>query len=174
MWHAQDRLFVHAGVVAWDGRGILIPGRSFSGKSTLVRALVDAGATYYSDEYALLDHKGRVHPYPVPLSIRSENGATRKISDERMGGERAAAPLPVGLIVVTQYRRGARWRPRSLSRSEAFLALMDNTIAARREPEYTMPILREVVLRAAAVASHRAEARRIAPQILDLLPALSA
>src|SRR6185295_11589966 len=29
------RVFVHAGVVGWRGQAILIPGRSFSGKSTL-------------------------------------------------------------------------------------------------------------------------------------------
>src|SRR5262249_36246454 len=69
---APERVFVHAGVVAYQGRGILLPGRSFAGKSTLVRELVQAGAQYYSDEYAVLDADGAVHPYPRPLSIRNE------------------------------------------------------------------------------------------------------
>src|ERR1700755_3553056 len=30
---ARRRLFVHAGVVSWRGRAILLPGRSFAGKS---------------------------------------------------------------------------------------------------------------------------------------------
>lgn len=47
---ARQRLFVHAGVVAWKGRAIVIPGRSQSGKSTLVKAFLEAGASYYSDE----------------------------------------------------------------------------------------------------------------------------
>lgn len=42
----QDLLFVHAGVVGWHNRAIVIPGQSFSGKTTLVAALVKAGATY--------------------------------------------------------------------------------------------------------------------------------
>jgi len=46
---ATHRVFVHAGVVGWKGQGIVIPGRSYSGKSTLVAELVRAGATYYSD-----------------------------------------------------------------------------------------------------------------------------
>src|ERR1051326_6942658 len=58
---ARRCLFVHAGVVGWGGRALVIPGRSFSGKSTLVAALVRAGATYYSDEYAVFDAQGRVH-----------------------------------------------------------------------------------------------------------------
>src|SRR6266550_220612 len=51
---ARHRVFVHAGVVGWKGKAIVIPGRSFSGKSTMVSELVKAGATYYSDEYAVL------------------------------------------------------------------------------------------------------------------------
>jgi len=43
--HATERIFVHAGAVAHNGRLIVIPGMSFSGKSTLVAALVRAGAT---------------------------------------------------------------------------------------------------------------------------------
>jgi hypothetical protein len=43
---ARRRLFVHAGVVGWRGRAILIPGRTCSGKTTLTAALVRAGATY--------------------------------------------------------------------------------------------------------------------------------
>ena len=56
---ATRRVFLHAGVVAWNGGAILIPGRSHSGKSRLVEALVHRGATYYSDEYAVLDARGR-------------------------------------------------------------------------------------------------------------------
>ncbi len=54
---ASDCLFVHAGAVAvgWQRQAILIPGRSFAGKTTLVKALVEAGAVYYSDEFAVLD-----------------------------------------------------------------------------------------------------------------------
>src|SRR4051794_33193161 len=33
---ARKRVFVHAGVVGWKGRAVLIPGRSFCGKTTLV------------------------------------------------------------------------------------------------------------------------------------------
>ena len=72
--HAPRRVFVHAGVVGWRGKAIVIPGRTHTGKSTLVKALVEAGATYYSDEYAVLDKRGRVHPYARPLSMRPIGG----------------------------------------------------------------------------------------------------
>src|SRR5215211_2276681 len=61
--HAPAHIFVHAGVVAHRGHAVLIPGMTFSGKTTLVAELVRAGATYYSDEYAALDEDGLVHPY---------------------------------------------------------------------------------------------------------------
>ena len=53
--HASRRVFVHAGVVAIDGGAVLIPGKSFSGKTTLTRALVEQGGVYYSDEFAVID-----------------------------------------------------------------------------------------------------------------------
>ena len=72
---APDHLFVHAGVVGWEGRAIVMPGASFAGKTTLVQAWLEAGATYYSDEFAVLDRAGRVHPFARPLAIRDGSTA---------------------------------------------------------------------------------------------------
>jgi hypothetical protein len=170
---AQDCLFVHAGVVGWQGQAIIIPGRSFSGKTTLVKALVETGATYYSDEFAILDSQGWVHPYPLPLSLRDTNGhAAGKLTVAACGGQVGREPLPVGLVAVTQYQQGATWRPRPLSAAQALLALMDNTVAARREPSFTMPILREALLGATCIQSKRSEANRVAQALLRKLTGL--
>ena len=40
---SRQRTFVHAGVVGWRGQAIVVPGRSRSGKTTLVAELVRAG-----------------------------------------------------------------------------------------------------------------------------------
>ena len=74
---APNHLFVHAGVVGWEGRAIVMPGASFAGKTTLVQAWLEAGATYYSDEFAVLDRAGRVHPFARPLTIRDGNDRRR-------------------------------------------------------------------------------------------------
>jgi hypothetical protein len=114
--HAREGLFVHAGVVGWRDHAILVPGRSMTGKSTLVAALVRLGARYYSDEYAVLDLRGRVHPYPRRLSIREEGRLwRRRCCAVELGSRSGIKPLPVGLIAITSYKAGARWRPRSLS-----------------------------------------------------------
>ena len=68
--HSADRVFVHAGVVEWRGRAIVLPGPSLAGETTLTAALLGAGATYFSDEFAVLDFEGRVHAYPRPLGLR--------------------------------------------------------------------------------------------------------
>src|SRR6266550_3942853 len=71
---APRLVFVHAGAVGWRGRAIVLPGVSYSGKSTLVAALVKAGAVYYSDEYAVLDPRGRVHAFACALQERTKTG----------------------------------------------------------------------------------------------------
>jgi hypothetical protein len=40
-----------------------------SGKTILVRTLLAQGAGYMSDEYAVINPTGRVHPYARPLSV---------------------------------------------------------------------------------------------------------
>ena len=72
---AVEKLFLHAGAVAWGGRAILFPGRSHTGKSTLVRTLVSAGATYLSDEFAVLD---RSRPCPSVRPAHFTPHASRK------------------------------------------------------------------------------------------------
>lgn len=164
---AQGRLFVHAGAVSSRGRGIVIPGRSRSGKTTLVAALIAAGAELCSDEFAVLDADGSLHPFPLPLSIRSTaSRPAGRFTAASLGARAADTPVPVSLIIVTEYRPGGRWRPRPLSPGHALLALMNNTVAARQSPQVAMAVLRQAVDHAAAIASVRGEARRAAAAIL--------
>ena len=165
---ARGRLFVHAGVVGWRGRAILIPGRTLTGKSRLVAALVRAGATYYSDEYAVLDAAARVHPYARSLSIR-ENGGGRalRVPVETLGGAAGTRPLPVGMVLVTRYRPGARWRPIRLSPGQATLALLAETPAARTRPAAALRGLRRVADRAVTLKGVRGEADESAALILQ-------
>ena len=168
---APRRVFVHAGVVGWRGLAIVIPGRSFSGKSTLTAELVKAGMTYYSDEYAVLDAQGRVHHYARPLSIR-ENGhleKPKKYKVEALGGRPGAKPLPVGLVVVSKYKPGAKWRPRQLSAGEGALALLANTVSARREPRAMLATLQKVVSHAPVLKGQRGEAQQVIDYVLAKL-----
>ncbi len=167
---AHDRVFVHAGVVGWRGHALVLPGRSHSGKTLLVRALVRHGATYYSDEYAVFDRQGRVHPFPTPLLLRREDEGELPTSIERLGGAVGTAPLPVGLIVITAYDPAGRWRPRHLSPGEALLELLAHTISARRHPALALAALSRVVSQAIALKGKRGEAEPTARAILECIP----
>ncbi len=168
---APRRLFVHAGVVSWKGKAIVIPGRSYTGKSTLTAALVRAGARYYSDEYAVLDRHGRVHPYPRKLSLRQPEGPPRRCDAAELGGRSGSTPIPVGLVVVTQFREGARWKARTLSPGQAALELLANTVPARRRPEFALTTLRTALEGARTVKSARGDADALARVLLRLAEA---
>lgn len=59
LW-ASDRGLqpVHAALVARDGRGVLIAGRSGAGKSTVALACLEAGYTYLGDDWAAIETSG--------------------------------------------------------------------------------------------------------------------
>lgn len=140
---SPEAVFVHAGAVAWRNQGIIIPGRSMAGKSTLVRALVEQGASYLSDEYAVIDPTGRVHPYLKPLSLRHADGS--EMVPARNFGEDSTMPVPVVAVVATSYQPGASWMPETCTGAQVVLPLVENAVAARLAPE-------RVVRHAVAVA----------------------
>jgi hypothetical protein len=167
---ATHRVFVHAGVVGWKGQAIVIPGRSYSGKSTLVAELVRAGATYYSDEYAVLDSRGRVHPFSKPIELREEGKfQQRKVTVTELGGQSGTKPLPVGLVLLTRFQSGARWRPRKLTPGKGVLELLFNTVSARRSPERALATLRVVASQAALLKGVRGNATEVVDALLKRL-----
>lgn len=167
---AKRRVFVHAGVVGWGNRAIVLPGPSFCGKTTLVAALLKAGATYYSDEYAVFDVDGQVHPYAKPLAIRDElHQVQRPVPAEALGSLPGIKPLPVGLVVITRYRSGARWRPRRLSPGQAVLALLANTVSARRKPKVALARLSLVASHVPVLKGTRGEADAVVQALVESL-----
>ena len=165
---APDHVFIHAGVVCAGATSIVIPGSSHSGKSTLVAELLRAGATYYSDEYAPVDRKGMIAPYPKPLSIRGDGcdglGALKPVPEEQI----AARPIAAGLVVVTTYEAGATWRPEARTGAEGALALLRHTVAARPHPGRAMSVVSHLAREARVIAGARGEASEMAHALLDL------
>ena len=166
---SRQKLFIHAGVVGWKGRAVIFPGRSLSGKSTLAREFLSAGAEYFSDEFAVLDAKGAVHPFPRPLSIRNgdpQNGLHTRVTAEELGARVGNKPLPVSLVVLSRYKVGAHWRPRALSRGQGVLGLMANAVAARSQPQRALVILEKTIRQAQVLRGIRGEAKETVESIL--------
>jgi len=160
--YAPRRVFVHAGVVGWKGKAILIPGLSFSGKSTLVAELLRAGATYYSDEYAVVDADGRVHPYARDLRMRSADAIRiKRMRAADFGVATGSRPLPIAIVISTTFKEGSRWRPRELTQGKSVLELLANTVSARSQPEMALSFLTKAVHSAASFKGVRGEASEI-------------
>jgi hypothetical protein len=165
--YAPTSIFVHAGAVASGGRAILVPGPTFSGKTTLVSELLRAGADYLSDEYAVLDDAGWVSPYERPLSMRYGDWDQYPRDPSQFGAAVASGPIPVGLVVVTHFRAGTQWRPRRLSAGEGALALLANTVPAQDRPEEALHAVSKAVERAVVLEGDRGEAAEIAGLLLE-------
>ena len=162
---APEFVFVHAGAVTHHGQAIVLPGDSFAGKTRLVAALMRAGAQYYSDEYAVLDAQGSLHPFAKPLSLR-ERIYQSDHSVESLGGVAATDPAPVGMVVLTSFRNGAEWRPRRLSSGEAVLGLLSHTLPALTRPAHVLPALTRACEAAIALQGERGEADEVARALL--------
>lgn len=61
---------LHASCVEWDGAGLLICGRSGSGKSDLALRLIDAGAELVADDRVFLEKDGEKLKARTPDKIR--------------------------------------------------------------------------------------------------------
>jgi hypothetical protein len=205
---------VHAGVVAFGQHAVVLPGQSRAGKSTLVHALVNEGATYLSDEFAVFQADGGVHSFRKPISLRdsdrnafdSSNGAL--LTDQQacdgapspqadqtllpFGGRpsqnaagdpsatvNVAAPSPdvrfdAALILFTQFREGATWNPVRLSRNDACIALIENTLTARLRPAAMMSTFATVVRTADTFYTDRPDLQdhEVATQLAHAIRAL--
>lgn len=109
-------LFIHAGVVAVGGRGMVLVGHSGAGKTSTVAALVRRGAAFLSDEVALLDPStGVVMPFALPMAVKPWT-------------RRAAGPLPPGRR-ITREGRIEFWLPRRLGGT----VQLDTVVLLRRQ-----------------------------------------
>ena len=163
--HSPD-LFVHAGAVALDGDALILPGRSHSGKSALVAALLRLGAAYLSDEYAVIDERGLILPFPKALSIRDATGMARDVDPAALGAQVLVGPTPARLIVATRFRADAQWDPQPVSRADAMLHLLENTVAVRSRSASAMRRVRLACERVDALAGARGEAEPVARDLL--------
>ena len=172
--YAVGQVFLHAGVVGWKGKAIVIPGNSFSGKTTLVAEMVKRGAEYYSDEYAVFDEKGMVYPFTRRLGMRTQPGKahsidTMYITAEELGGTVGSSPIPVGVVLLTAFEKNTDWKPEFLTSGQGVLEMLSQTIPIRYAPEFSLNVLKKVATNAIIVKSPRFDAIAFAKFFLDFV-----
>lgn len=169
--HAEGLVFVHAGVVAVQGKAVLLPGLTRSGKSTLTAALVRAGAEYYSDDMAPLDAQGRVHAYRRPPKQRPDSPAAGWGLRLPVPGSPEPPPVPVALVATVRFEPQAALAVEDVPAAAAVLHLMSNTVAARSRPVEALDTLTLVTATARRLEGTRGDAEEAAHAILAELAA---
>jgi hypothetical protein len=156
---------IHAGAVVWQGQALLLPGSSHSGKSTLVAELVRAGATYFSDEYALIDSEGQVHAYPRPMLLRNAKPDAVTSPVEKPG----TAPASVRWILALRYEPGCIWNPVAADQAQGVLMLLRNTPHILATMPGIVSSFERAVAGAQCLTGCRPEAADAADEILRLI-----
>jgi uncharacterized protein (UPF0276 family) len=141
---------VHAAVVSFGSGCVVMPASAGSGKTTLTAALIRSGATYLSDEIALVE-RAELAVRPVPLALTIKEGSVEPLKTyypeidtltvhlredyvrvrylpppaaSLPGDERAQ---PVKWIVFPHYDSGAETLLCPLARPLAFKRLLDES-----------------------------------------------
>lgn len=172
---AREYVFVHAGVVAVEGRALVLPAPSFAGKTSLVAALVARGASYFSDEFAVLSRDGLVHPYAKPLSVRAAGARPGEVHPgedrpvEALGGIAGVEPCRIAMIVATRYVPGAEWAPDRHGSGVGALQLLSNAVPARERTEQALSVVGRAAHGAITLLGDRGEADKTAATLLDEL-----
>lgn len=146
---AHRHMMLHAGIVAFDDRAMILPGTPGSGKSTLSAALQLRGARLLSDEFGLVRPE-RIDLLPMPRGIPLKNasieailefapdadlgptypntrkGRIRHLRPQQFSRDRQDRPATPRWLVFPKYRAGAPEQLRRLDKIEAFRQLAFN------------------------------------------------
>ena len=145
---------IHAAAFCIGDRGVMMPGKSGSGKSSLAAWLTAQGYTYLTDELVLLSEAGRIRPFTRPLSLKSpaDEMLTRLLSlktDEILVGEHGTM-VPhrslnrhwtsinpsLDLLIYPEFIKGHRATLTKISSASSCLKLMDCYVNARNIPDH--------------------------------------
>lgn len=150
--HCHDGLALHAAALSRDGAGVLLPGQSGSGKSSLAAWLTRQGLNYLTDELVFVpDRTERLEPFTRPISVKPTGvSAIRELVDlERHGDEVVGGGLAImvphrllngihvaetpalRVIIFPRYRAGTTPGLEALSKAESGLGLMGCLANAR-------------------------------------------
>lgn len=161
----KDYVFLHAGAVSWKNKVLILPGKSRAGKTTLISELIRRGWEYFSDEFAILDNSGLVHPFTKKLSVRGiiDEHRQKDLPVESFGGRKAVAPLPAAYILLTNYKENLkRIKIKTTSAGSGVMANLANSISIRQNPSLVLEVLSVIASQTLVIEGNRGEAAEFA------------
>jgi hypothetical protein len=197
--HLRERyLLFHAGVVARDGQGFLLPAPAGEGKTTLVAGLLGAGFAYLGDDIAAVERE-TLTLLPFTKSLALKAGSVRALARHlpglgpalprlRAGGETVwylppparswpSGPLPLRYVILPGYRARARTALVPISRADALARMLEQSFGIATYGGRGVAATVELVRRAecyALTVGGLAGAVRLLSALADKAPATAA
>jgi hypothetical protein len=189
--HSHGGLLFHAAALAWQGRGLMLPGQIGAGKTTLAAWLVTKGCDYLTDELVFMpDGAQTMQAFSRPLNLKKGSWRVLQPHLDLTGHPaqllktccvalvpptllRPANLLsepPVNLILFPRYALSEDFALRPLSKAQAGLALMQCLVNARNLPERGFPGVARLARAAPAFALHYSSLDQLEGHIEALLP----
>lgn len=154
---SREGLMFHAAALAWRGQGVMLPGASSAGKTTLTAWLLSRGFTYLTDELVFIPRQSQtLHFLTRPLNSKPtarpilsrffdfNSHAARYLHSSQadliphtlLNPTILTDPIPLRLIVFPTYHTNIDFDLTPLSRAKAALTLMQTLINARNLPNH--------------------------------------
>ncbi len=188
---SQGGLLFHAAGLAWQGKGLLLPGGIGAGKTTLAVWLTAKGLDFLTDELVFVAHgTDTVQAFTRPLNVKKgsravlqaglpfdfEAHAAHILSSARadlippalLRPVKLSTP-PLGLIIFPRYSPDGDFALRPLSKAQAALNLMECLINARNLPGHGLSEIARLAQVAPAYQLNYADFDQIGGQIEVLL-----
>ena len=156
---------MHAAALSCGNRGVLIPGKSGSGKSALVSWLTARGVNYLTDELVFLSDEGLIKPLTRPIFLNAdtlpfldfyENLDKTKIVVGRRGvmiphrilNPKQASCTPVlSKLFFPDYQPGVGCAIEEISAAKSCLKLIESHVNARNLPSHGFSRLADLARR---------------------------
>jgi hypothetical protein len=160
-YYSSCGLVMHAALVGRVGQGVLLPGSTGKGKSTLAAWLLHCGYDYLTDELVFIPDGEPQNGYGLarPLNLKKAsrpllsnvfqissatcdmltNASVDLIPHEAFGKGSVLSQIRICATIFPRFQSGAPFELLRLSKAQAGLELMQCLINARNLPEHGFP-----------------------------------
>lgn len=159
----HDQHALHSGAVHLDGCGIILPGASGNGKSTLTAWMCSNGFGYLTDELIFISHDGSMTPFTRPVNLKTREpilspGFVKRNRDSLILSGSGESMLPHRLlnptfsneqktithIIFPKFQEGVGAELSIISSAKSCFQLLQSHVNARNLPFHGVSSLSEI------------------------------